>query len=46
MGMEIKPKVRWPFQTVVAIWTLLGRQPRDADRVLRVERQARGIKRI
>jgi len=23
MGMEIKPKVRWPFQTVVAIWTLL-----------------------
>src|SRR6516164_5513929 len=23
IGMEINPKVRWPFQTVVAIWTLL-----------------------
>jgi hypothetical protein len=23
IGMEINPKVRWPFQTVVAIGTLL-----------------------
>jgi len=27
MGMEINPKVRWPFQTVVAMSTLLQKQP-------------------
>src|SRR6266849_2109410 len=38
MGMEINPNVRWPFQTVVAMWTLLRQQAGTAHEPFKISR--------
>src|SRR5260370_14587252 len=39
MGMEINPKVRWPFQTVLAMWTLLRQQAGTLHELFKISRQ-------
>src|SRR5258708_30295980 len=41
MGMEINPKVRWPFQTVVAMWTLLQQQAETVHELFKISRLPR-----
>src|SRR5438445_1122486 len=41
MGMEINPNVRWPFQTVVAMWTLLQQQAGTVHELFKISRAPR-----
>src|SRR6266852_6561901 len=38
IGMEINPKVRWPFQTVLAMWTLLRQQAGTVHELFKISR--------